>query len=310
MVISVEHLVKQYENLAAVDHVDLNVKEGEIFGVLGPVGCGKSTLIHCIMSLVSYDKGSVKLFDEIMSPTQNALKRKIGVCFQDDAFFETLSVYDNIYYFTNLYLQDKEKSDEAVVRILKFLDMEDKKKVSASKLDETSRKMLNFACGLSHKPKLLIIDGGLVNIEPKAKNIFFEKIRELKRRGTTILYTTHSIEEAEEICDRIAIMDKGKILTYGTKEELKKSISLGERIRIRVYQLSSAQLEQIRVIPGVFYVNYDQGFLTVKSKKGKNNLIHILQFFQEREIEIGEIISELPTLEDVFWEITGKAFNQ
>lgn len=310
MVISVERLVKQYENLAAVDHVDLNVKEGEIFGVLGPVGSGKSTLIHCIMSLVSYDKGSVKLFDEIMSPTQNALKRKIGVCFQDDAFFETLSVYDNIYYFTNLYLQDKEKSDEAVVRILKFLDMEDKKKVSASKLDETSRKMLNFACGLAHKPKLLIIDGGLVNIEPKAKNIFFEKIRELKRRGTTILYTTHSIEEAEEICDRIAIMDKGKILTYGTKEELKKSISLGERIRIRVYQLSSAQLEQIRVIPGVFYVNYDQGFLTVKSKKGKNNLIHILQFFQEHEIEIGEIISELPTLEDVFWEITGKAFNQ
>lgn len=308
MVISVKKLVKRYENYVAVDHLDLEVKEGEIFGILGPAGSGKSTLIYCMLSLITYDKGSIKLFGEAMSPTQEALKKKIGVCFQEEAFFETLSVFDNLYYFTNLYLKDKERAEEAVHKVLRFLEMEDKRKMFPSKLDEGNRKLLDLACGLAHMPKLLIIDGGIGNVEPKVKNKIFEKIRELKRRGTTILYTTHSIDEAEEICDRIAIMDKGKILTQGTKEELKKSISLGERSRIRVYHLTSEHLNQIRLIPGIFYVSYDQGILTVKSKKGRNNLIHILQYFQKNEIALGEIISELPTLEDVFWEITGKTF--
>lgn len=309
MVISIKNLMKRYDGFLAIDHLSLEVEKGEIYGVLGPVGSGKTTLLQCLLSLISYDKGSIRLFGEQLAPNQNEIKEKIGVCFQEDSFFESLSVYDNLYYFANLYLRDKIRTEQAVQATLHFLEMDGRKNVVTAKLDEGYRKLLNLACGIVHNPELIMIDGGVGNVDPKIKIRIFEKLREIRDNGKSILYMTHSIEEAEEISDRIAIMDKGRILAHGTKEELKKSISLGEKSRIRVYHLTEEQIAQIRLIPGVFYVNYGQEILTVKSKKGKNNLIHILQYFQKNNIATGEITSELPTLNDVFWELTGKNFH-
>lgn len=310
MVISIKNLMKRYDGFLAIDHLSLEVEKGEIYGVLGPVGSGKTTLLQCLLALISFDKGSIRLFGEQLTPNQNEIKEKIGVCFQEDAFFESLSVYDNLHYFANLYLRDRIRTEQAVQVVLDFLEMKERKNVVTGKLDEGYRKLLNLACGIVHNPELIMIDGGVGNVEPKIKNQIFEKLGALRDNGKSILYMTHSIEEAEEICERIAIMDKGRILAHGTKEELKKSISLGEKSRIRVYHLTEEQIAQIRLIPGVFYVDYGQEFLTVKSKKGKNNLIHILQYFQQNNIATGEITSELPTLNDVFWELTGKNFHR
>ena len=309
MVISIKNLVKHYENQLVLDRINLEVNEGEIFGILGPTASGKTTLMKCLLTLTAYDKGSIKIFNETVSPMKNSAKQRIGVCFDEDAFFETLNIYDNLLYFTNLYLKDKLKSEEAVKNVLDFLEIKETKKMIASRLDGQNRKLLNLACGIAHKPDLLIIDGGVGNIDMKTRGRILTKLLELKKSGMTILYLTHSVDDVEDICDRIAILDRGKILAVGTKEELKKSISLGEKSRIRVYHMEEELLKEIRQIPGVFYASYEKEILTVKSKKGRNNLIHILQYLKENDIATGEIISELPTLYDVFWEMTGKPYG-
>lgn len=309
MVISIKNLMKHYEDQLVLDRINLEIKEGEIFGILGPAASGKTTLMQCLLAITTYDKGSIKLFDEPISPAKNAVKKRIGVCFDEDAFFETLNIYDNLFYFTNLYLKDKIQSQEAVEEVLSFLEMKEMKKMLAGKLDHEKRRLLNLACGIAHKPDLLIVDGGVGNIDMKIRERILRKLQELKKHGMTILYLTHSVEDVEDICDRIAILDGGRILASGTKEELKKSISLGEKSRIRVYHIEEEQLREIRQIPGVFYTGYEKEILTVKSKKGRNNLIHILQYLQKQDIATGEIISEMPTLYDVFWEMTGKPYG-
>lgn len=308
MVITIKNLMKHYDDRLVLDRLNLEVNQGEILGVLGPTASGKTTLIQCLLGLTTYDKGSIKIFGETVASNKDVMKRRIGVCFDEDAFFETLDMYDNVFYFTNLYLKDKIEAENAVQQVFEFLEIKQSKKVLVSRLENESRKLLNLACGIAHKPELLIMDGGVGNIDVKVREQILRKLVELKKNGMTILYLTNSIEEVEDICDRIAIMDKGRIIAIGTKEELKKSISLGEKSRIRIYHMEEQQVEQIRNLPGVFYANYEQEILTVKSKKGRNNLIHILQYLQENDIATGEIISELPTLYDVFWEMTGKTY--
>lgn len=309
MVISIKNLMKHYEDQLVLDRINLEVQEGEIFGILGPTASGKTTLMQCMLAITTYDKGSIKIFDEPVSPTKYSVKQRIGVCFDEDAFFETLNIYDNLFYFTNLYLKDKIKSQEAVENVLSFLELKEAKKMMAGKLDNEKRRLLNLACGIAHRPNLLIVDGGVGNIDMKVRERILRKLQELKKCGMTILYLTHSVEDVEDICDRIAILDNGRILASGTKEELKKSISLGEKSRIRVYHIDEEQILEIKQIPGVFYTGYEKEILTVKSKKGRNNLIHILQYLQQHDIATGEIISEMPTLYDVFWEMTGKPYG-
>ena len=300
--------MKRYGDYQVIDQLSIEVNQGEIYGILGPTGSGKTTLVQCILALVSYDKGSISLFGEKITTLKNDIKKRIGVCFQENAVFDTLTVYDNIYYFAKLYLKDKIRTEQAVDSVLAALSLNDVKKVYYYKLDEGRHKLCNFACAIVHNPELIILDGGVSNCEPQLKNRIYEKLRELRNEGKTILLTTHSIDEAEEICDKIAIMDKGRILAHGTKQELKKSISLGERSRIRVYHITEKQVEQIRLLPAVFYVEYKDEILTVKSKRGRNNLLHLLKYFKDNEIAFGEIVSELPTLYDVYWEMTGKEF--
>lgn len=309
MVIAVKKLMKRYGNYLVLDQLELEINKGEIFGILGPAGCGKTTLLQCVLGLISYDKGSVTVFGEKIVGMKNDMKQKIGVCFEENAVFETLTVYDNIYYFGKLYLKNKKRAVEATEQVIQMLGLHKVRNTLFFKLDEGRKKLCNFACAIVHNPELVFLDGGVAQCEPKVKAKIYEVLLELKKKGTTVLFLTSFIEEAEEICDRIAIMDKGRILAKGTKEELKRNISLGERSRFRVYHITEKQIEQIRMIPGVFYVEYVKEVLIVKSKRGRNNLLHILRYFQENEIGFGEIVSELPTLSDVFWEMTGKTFE-
>lgn len=310
MIISVKKLMKRFDDYMVLDRLSLDVEEGEIYGVLGPVGSGKTTLMQCLLTLVSFDKGSIKLFGENLTNMKNFMKKRIGVCFDQNAVFETLSVYDNLYYFGNLYIKNKRETEQAVEQVMVKTGLKEYKKICCSKLDEGRQRLLNFACSIVHNPDLILIDDGFTTCEMKVRNRIYECVRTLRNEGKTILLMTHSVEEAEEICDKIAIMDRGRILAHGTKEELKKSISLGERIRIHVFHISHEQLAGIQSIPGVFFVSYEKEILTVKSKKGRNNLLYILSFLKENEIAIGEIVSELPTLNDVFGELSGRQFSK
>lgn len=305
-VVKIENLVKRYGDLVAVDHFNLEIEEGEIFGLLGPNGSGKSTTIHCLLSLLSYDKGHIEIFGQEMTPASYDIKKDIGIIMQNVAVFQELTVYENIDYFCGLYVPEKGQRKRLVDEAIEFAGLSEFRKFYPKKLSGGLLRRLNIACGIAHKPKLIILDEPTVAVDPQSRNKILEGIRELNRQGATIIYTTHYMEEVEQICTRIAIMDKGRNLALGTKDELKAMIDLGETIQMEVMELSEEVSDAIRTLPHVISVSYDKGLLKVRFSKGKHNLLRLLDLLKEKEIAFGNVHSELPTLNDVFLEITGK----
>ena len=304
--IRIENLVKRYGDVVALDHFNLDVKEGEIFGLLGPNGSGKTTAINCMLALLKYDRGSIRIMGQEMAPDNYNVKRQIGIVMQDVAVFEELNVYENIDYFCNLYIKDKSRRKELVEEAIRFVGLEDYRKTYPKKLSGGLLRRLNIACGIAHKPRLIILDEPTVAVDPQSRNKILEGIRELNRQGSTIIYTSHYMEEVEQICTRITIMDHGRSIAVGTKEELKSMIKTGETVTIEAVILGVDDLEDIRSLPHVFDVKYEEQRLVVRCTGAKHNLIHILSCLQEKDIPFGRVFSELPTLNDVFLEITGK----
>lgn len=305
-VVKVENLVKRYKELVALDHFNLEIMEGEIFGLLGPNGSGKTTTINCILSLLDYDKGCIQVFGKEMRPDSYDLKRRIGVVMQDVAVFEELTVYENIDYFCGLYIKDRHLRKTYAEDAIKFVELTDFRKFYPKKLSGGLLRRLNIACGIAHKPKLIILDEPTVAVDPQSRNKILEGIEELNRQGATIIYTSHYMEEVEQLCTRIAIMDKGKNLAIGTTEELKRMIKKSEIISIDILDLTEEQLKDLRQLRHVYEVTFENHCLKILCDGGKHNLLRVLDYLQSRELSFGRVYSELPTLNDVFLEITGK----
>ena len=305
-VIKVENLVKRYKELIAVDHFNLEIREGEILGLLSPNGSGKTTTINCILSLLSYDKGTIEVFGKEMQPDSYDSKRKIGVVMQNVAVFDALNVYDNIDYFCGLYIKDKQLRRQYVEEAIEFVGLRDYKKFYPKKLSGGLLRRLNIACGIAHKPKLIFLDEPTVAVDPQSRNRILEGILELNRQGATIVYTSHYMEEVEQICTRIAIMDKGKNLATGTTDELKQMIKKKEIISIEILDISDEDILALKELKNVYDVTYENHKLTILCSNGKHNLIHILDYLQTKNLSFGRVYSELPTLNDVFLEMTGK----
>ena len=229
-VIEVSHLTKEYKNLKAIDDLSFNVYQGEILGLLGPNGCGKSTTINSILSLLKYQEGVIKVFGKEMKPDSYDLKAKIGVIFQEVAVFDELNVYDNINYFCGLYIRDKKQRKQYVDDAISLVGLNDFKKFLPKQLSGGLLRRLNIACGIAHKPKLIFLDEPTVAVDPQSRNHILDGIKKLRDQGATIVYTTHYMEEVEILCDRIIILDKGKIIAQGTSDELKKEANIEEKI--------------------------------------------------------------------------------
>lgn len=305
MVISINNLVKRYGDLVALDHLSLEVQEGEILGLLGPNGSGKTTAINCILSLLKYDKGEIRVFDRPMAPDAYDIKRNIGVVMQNVAVFNELTVQENINYFCGLYVPEKEKRRQYVEEAIDFVGLGEFRKFYPKKLSGGLLRRLNIACGIAHHPKLIILDEPTVAVDPQSRNNILEGIERLNREGATVVYTSHYMEEVEQICSRVVILDKGKIIANGKKEELKNMISLGERITVETSVLSASSLSALKNMPGVETADYDGKQLVIKSAKGKNTLENTLDFLKKENIAYGRIYSEMPTLNDVFLQLTG-----
>lgn len=306
MVVEIENLVKRYGDLVALDHFNLKIEEGEIFGLLGPNGSGKSTTIHCMLSLLEYDKGTIRIFGKEMKPTSYDIKRDIGVVMQNVAVFDDLTVYENIDYFCGLYISDKKTRKQYVKEAIAFVELKDFQDFYPKKLSGGLLRRLNIACGIAHKPKLIILDEPTVAVDPQSRNKILEGIQELNRQGATIIYTSHYMEEVEQICTRIAIMDKGRNLALGTKEELKAMIDLGETISLEILEWTDELEEKVKALPHVTRVTYEEHLLKIQFSKGKHNLLRLLDLLKECEVAFGSVHSTQPTLNDVFLEITGK----
>ena len=318
-VVKIDNLVKRYSELIALDHFSLEIKEGEIFGLLGPNGSGKTTTISCLLSLLAYDKGEIEIFGKPMTPTSYDIKRDIGIIMQNVAVFDELTVYENINCFCGLYIKDKALRKQYVEEAIEFVGLQDFKKFRPKKLSGGLLRRLNIACGIAHKPKLIILDEPTVAVDPQSRNRILEGIEELNRQGATIIYTTHYMEEVEQICSRIAIMDKGKKIAEGTKDELKRMIKNTETVTIDVPDIPEDVLSKLRELPHVYEVTYGASNektetggtrrdfrLVIRCSGGKHNLTRILAVLQEADIHFGRVYTELPTLNDVFLEITGK----
>lgn len=282
-VVKIENLVKRYKELIALDHFSLEIEEGEIFGLLGPNGSGKTTTINCMLSLLSYDKGEVEIFGKKMSPDNYEVKKDIGVVMQNVAVFDELTVYENIDYFCGLYITDKEKRAKLVEEAIEFVGLEDFKKFYPKKLSGGLLRRLNIACGIAHKPRLIIFDEPTVAVDPQSRNKILEGIERLNREGATVIYTSHYMEEVEQICTRIAIMDKGKSRAIGTKDELKKLIRNTETISIEVAKPSDDDMKEISSLPHVYETAYENSKLVVRYSGGKHNLIRLMNLLSDKQ---------------------------
>ena len=256
-VVKIENLVKRYGELLALDHFNLEIKEGEIFGLLGPNGSGKTTTINCLLSLLTFDKGNIEIFGKKMTPVSYDIKKEIGIIMQDVAVFEELTVLENIDYFCGLYIRDKALRKQYIEEAVKFVGLEDFLKFYPKKLSGGLLRRLNIACGIAHKPKLIILDEPTVAVDPQSRNKILEGIEELNRNGATVIYTSHYMEEVEQLCTRIAIMDKGKKIAEGTKDELKRMIKNTETVSIDILNLPDEVKSEISALPHIYDTIYN-----------------------------------------------------
>ncbi len=309
-VVEVVDLVKRYGDVLALDHFNLGIERGEVFGLLGPNGCGKTTTMNCILQLLTYDSGSIRLFGEPMSPARYDLKRRIGVVPQQVAVFDELSVAENIDCFCALYVADRARRRELVEDAIDFVGLTDYRKMRPKKLSGGLLRRLNIACGIAHKPELIFFDEPTVAVDPQSRNSILDGILRLRDEGATVVYTSHYMEEVEQICSRIMVMDGGRVLAQGTNDQLKRMISLGEKIVVELVGASvsrgRAAASTVRELPHVLSCEFSDGELKVACEASERNLMDVLGALGTARMQVGRVYSDPPTLNDVFLEITGR----
>lgn len=311
-VVEVKDLEKTYKGgLKAVDGLSFNVKEGEIFGFLGPNGSGKTTTINILLSLINFDAGEVKIFGEPMTPSAYETKRKIGVITQEVAVFNELTVRENIEFFASLYIKDKEEIKRLTDEAIEFVSLQEFVKFRPKKLSGGLLRRLHIACGIVHQPKLIFFDEPTVGIDPQNRNQILEKIKQLNEEGATIIYTSHYMEEVEMLCDEIMIIDKGRLVARGNKEELKAMTELGERFEIRLEDenIDAKHIGHFKGMPYVLSVDQDGDLITINVGRGPTLLNDLIKYLENNNINYSKLNSETPTLNDVSLEFTGRALR-
>ena len=246
------------------------------------------------------------IFGKEMKPESYDIKSEIGVVMQNVAVVETLNVYENVDFFCGLYIKGKALRKKYVEEALEFTGLTEYKKYKPMKLSGGLLRRLNIACGIAHKPKLIIFDEPTVAVDPQSRNAILEGIRKINKDGATIIYTSHYMEEVEELCTRIVIMDHGRNVASGTAKELKSSLVNRETIRIGIPNRTDRIFADIKEINHVYKVKEDGEDLVIKCDGGEHNLVHVLSYLTDNNIPFGHVSTQLPTLNDVFLEITGK----
>lgn len=306
-VIQVNKLVKRYKEVVALDYFNLEVSEGEILGLLGPNGCGKTTAIHCILNLLKYDHGDIQVFGHKMSGNNTELKRQIGIVPQELAYFNNLTVYENIDFFCGLYITDKEKRQQCVEEALAFVQLGEYRKFYPKKLSGGLKRRLNIACGIAHKPRLIFMDEPTVAVDAQSRQFILDGVKQLNEAGSTIIYTTHYLDEADYLCDRIVIMDHGRNVVSGSSNELKEQIAAKEIVHLELVEDVGAELqERLAQLPNIQEMTVHKASVVFQFKQTGNNVVNIALLLQECQLTYLKLYSEQPSLSDVFLAFTGK----
>ncbi|MGG7144868.1 ABC transporter ATP-binding protein [Clostridium nigeriense] len=305
-VIEIKDLVKKYDDNIAVDNISLSIEEGEIYGILGPNGAGKSTAISLICSLLFPNSGEIKILGQDIRKNLKSIKRNIGLVPQNIALYRNFTAYENVKFFGELYGLRGKKLNEAIDNALEFTELLDVKKKKAEEFSGGMLRRLNIACAIVHSPKILIMDEPTVGIDPQSRNNIMQAVKKLNKKGVTIIYTTHYMEEAESLCTKIAIVDNGKIIVEGTKDELKDIVSDKKILNIGVDNIYNVNLELLRNVEGVIDISIDNNNVVITSSKDVNNLSKIIKEISNEDLKINDLAFKEITLETVFLSLTGK----
>ena len=305
-IVKIKELTKRFGDFTAVDNIDLSIKEGEIYGLLGPNGAGKSTVINMICGLISVTKGSIEILEKDNKKYSNFTKKNIGVVPQDIAVYEDLTCMENVKFFASLYGVRGEELKRKAEEALEFVGLSDKSKSFPAGFSGGMKRRLNIACAIAHTPKLIIMDEPTVGIDPQSRNHILEAVKKLNEGGCTIIYTTHYMEEVEAISTQISIIDHGKVIAVGTKEELKAIVTDKNTVEITVSDISLVKEEELKRIKGVTGVEINESKVKIDSLKEINNLDKIIIYFTESGITIKNVESKVPDLETVFLTLTGR----
>lgn len=303
-ILDIKKVSKEYGDIIAVNDISLSINKGEIFGILGPNGAGKSTLIGMICGLIKRTSGEI-IYEEKETSTRK-FKENIGIVPQDFALYWDLTAEENIEFFCSLYGFRGKDLKARVDKVLDFVGLTDVRKKKASEFSGGMKRRLNIGCAISHSPKLIIMDEPTVGIDPQSRNHILKSVLKLRDEGATIIYTSHYMQEVDDICDRIAIVDKGNIIAEGTSEELKNLIGDKRVLNITVKKRIDNLEDKLLEITGIEKVVYSENQYKISTIKNTNLLTKIIETTLNLDGEIINVENLDPTLENVFLALTGK----
>lgn len=301
-ILKIENLKKSYKDTQAVKNVSFNVEKGDIYGVLGPNGAGKSTTINSIVGFIKPDSGSIVFEDKY---SINEWKRNIGYIPQELAIYPDLTAEENVSFFCSLYGFSGKELKERTERALVFTGLENDRKKKASEFSGGMKRRLNIAAAIAHGPKLVIMDEPTVGIDPRLRNHILESVKKLNQEGTSIIYTTHYMEEVEELCNKIIIIDHGSVITNGYKDEVKTVVAPVRSVKITVSGGDIREAEKrMKGLEGMKSVNVSENELTCICGKSDSIIQEILNVISELKLNVTDISCESPSLEEVFITLT------
>ncbi|MFZ5351727.1 MAG: ABC transporter ATP-binding protein [Bacillota bacterium] len=306
MAVKLTNVVKRYDSKLAVDNISLDIQKGEIFGLLGPNGAGKSTTIKMVMGLLKPTSGEITVKNINVKSSSIEVKRLLGLVPQDLAIYDNISARENVAFFGSLYGLKGKRLKSAVDEALEFTGLTESQKEKPKKYSGGMKRRLNIACAIVHNPEIIIMDEPTVGIDPQSRNHILDSVRELNRRGSTIVYTSHYMEEVEAICDRVGIIDHGKLIALDRKEDLKNQINQEERILIEAVEIRFNTLEQIKKIQGVKNALLEENTIEVLTHNAQQVLQDVLFVLSKESTVVRNISLQEPDLEDVFLSLTGR----
>ena len=307
--LKVENLYKNYGNIRAVDGISFEVKRGEVFGLLGPNGAGKSTTISIISTLIPPTKGEIIFEGESIFKNPKNIRQKLGVVPQDIALYPTLSGYENLRFWGNLYGLKGQELKQRINETADIIGLHERLKDKVEKYSGGMKRRLNIGAALLHMPDLLIMDEPTVGIDPQSRSHILDTVFKLNDRGITIIYTTHYMEEAENLCSRICIMDEGKIIASGTQQELVELVKEKTQINIKLDSINESIIDGLKNIPGIIDAKIDEDIIILYGENGDILLAQIIAKVSEHKNRIQSIDVKKPNLEAVFLHLTGKALR-